>query len=277
MSASATRPTWLPREQWLKTRKSLAVTAVDTWRKFKLRDEELTTEDFRKELLDRATSPAMQVGNAAHAILEHAQPGDVIDGTPGGQVASFAELMDEVERKQRGSDRSFPTRFGRTRIQDFGDNYYTVTMDEQHGPVRVDLHFEIGDDVDLALPPVREMVLGAEYQTRVGPVWVTGRTDGFDRIQVNDHKFTGSPDMEALAESMQWRIYLDIAKADRFRWDVFTMREPLKNETAWRIVAHQHLVQFAYPGMHDDVARMVDETAAAIDTYAPEYWRRYER
>lgn len=268
---------WVPRAQWLAERKSLAVTAVDTWLRFKHGDEG-TTEDFRRELLVRTASPHMLAGSAAHAVLEHAEAGEVVQGSG----TSFRDLLDlhPDDLRELGTalstDRTYPTPYGSHRIESFGDDYYTVTMDERGVVSQVDLRWEISDDVELTLPPVREMTLGGAYPTRIGEVWVSGRVDGFDRIEVVDHKFQGSPDAESIAETYQWRIYLDLAKADRFRWNLFTMKEPLKGESAWRITAMQQLVNYAYPAMHEDVVRAVDDAAAAIDRYAPEYWKRYD-
>lgn len=265
----------MPRAQWLAGRKSLAVTAVDTWRRFQHSDEGLTLEDFRRELLAREQTPHMLAGSAAHAVLEHAQAGEVVQGS-GTSFKDLLDFGDELLITQLQTDRTYPTPYGSQRIESFGDDYYTVTLSERGKVSKIDLQFAISDDVELTLPPVREMTLGATYQTRIGEVWVSGRVDGYDAVEVTDHKFQGNPDAEAISETYQWRIYLDLAQAQRFRWNLFTIKEPLKGESAWRVTGHSALTTYAYPAMHDDCVRVIDEAATAIERYAPEYWKRYD-
>jgi hypothetical protein len=252
--------------------RSLAVTAVDTWRRFKA-TEGLTLADFRADLLERTQTPRMLAGTAAHALLEKLPVGAVLHAAvPFLDVhPTFDEFFDEVH----GFDASI----------EYDGRIYHVTIETQaevdgrHARAKevVDLAFELPDDRAVPVLPVREMKIERVYQTPVGPVLVKGRVDGFDNIEVMDYKFTGQPDLEALAETYQWRIYLDILDAQRFRWEVFTMRDPLRDETAWRICEVQSFTQFRYPNLQADVARAVAEAAVAIDTYAPEYWSRYER
>ena len=215
-------------------RKTLAVTVVDKWRRYH-EDDDMTLEAFRKDLLDRTSSAPAVAGTAGHKILELAAHDEVLE--------HGAFLTVDVEHK-----------------------------DGRHEAV--DLSFEMADAHLLALPPIPEGKVEKTYVTAIGEVIVKGRTDGFDGIEVLDFKFTGKPDLEELERSWQWRLYLDMLGAQRFRWEVFTMRPPLKSETAWRVVDRQTARQYRYPGMEQDVARVVNQTAKMIDLYVPEYWAR---
>jgi hypothetical protein len=236
--------------------RTLAVTALDTWRRWH-EDEEQTVATLRTALLERTQSPVMRAGTAGHQVLE--QPGFFFD-----QRAS------EMGEGGWGE----PTHEG---TFEHGD-YLSVLVDGDGGQtVEVDLTFELPHESTFRLMPIRETKVEKEYATTIGPVVVRGRVDGFDGLEVADTKFTGKPDLEELERSWQWRLYLDMLGARGFRWDVFTMRAPLRGEKAWRIQDHQVLRQYRYPTLEEDVQRAVERFAVLVDRYVPQYWSRNER
>jgi hypothetical protein len=137
-----------------------------------------------------------------------------------------------------------------------------------------EFHLRVELDGTVHVPPIREHFVSRIFDTSIGPVQVRGRVDGTDGFEVVDYKFTGWPDPERFAESWQWRIYLALTGATSFRWEVFTLRQPLKHETAWRVTAHQTFKQYGYPELFADVERAVSDAAAGIDRWAPTYWTR---
>lgn len=108
-------------------------------------------------------------------------------------------------------------------------------------------------DGDLALPVIRELRAYGNY----GPLQVTGQVDGLHGKRVDDHKTTGRFDPERYLAGFQWRFYLDLFGGDRFRWNVFEIREvrPL----VYQVAEPQTLEACRYPGMHEDCARLASE------------------
>lgn len=128
--------------------------------------------------------------------------------------------------------------------------------------------FHIAAEVELELTPIRE--LKAELGLVVDGVLVTlvGVVDGIDGHRVDDHKFTGRFEPERFLDSYQWRIYLLIFNAHRFRWNVFECSQT--NLREYRIFGAHRLEQAAYPGMRDDVLRELREFIAFARVHLPE-------
>jgi len=115
--------------------------------------------------------------------------------------------------------------------------------------------FIIRADVTLALPRVREIRGYKNY----GPLRVTGKVDCIEGKRVDDHKSTGRFDPERYIEGYQWRYYLDLFDADRFRWNVFEMDavdDYNHAGPAYEVFAFHQLEQFRYPGLHQDCATL---------------------
>lgn len=249
--------------------KTIAVTALDTWRRWLEDEDGADLAKLRDELLVRTQNDAMLAGTAGHKMLEDLGAGRIIADPPPPPMGG--DLFDPMD--------------------DFGDDDEPRIVDElEHGaflPIEitgdngerttVDLSIEIPTLEVIRTLPLGEIRVERTYDTPVGPVRVNGRVDGSDGVEILDFKFTGSPDFEELERSHQWKLYLDMTGAQRFRWEVFLMRKPLKGETAWRIQERHTLRQYRYPGLEEDVARSVSQFAVLIDRYVPEYWARASR
>lgn len=132
--------------------------------------------------------------------------------------------------------------------------------------------FEIEADIALALPTVRETRAARTYLDARHAITVSGQVDGIDGLIVTDHKTTQQFDAERYLSGYQWRYYLDIFNADIFRWNVFELRREALQE--YRVVAMHPLVQYRYPGMHEDCARLALDLAEFAAWNLPERFNR---
>lgn len=119
----------------------------------------------------------------------------------------------------------------------------------------------------IALPEVRELKAEEVFQTPSGPVTLVGMVDSLDGTTVRDQKLTERWDAERYLDSLQWRAYLVMFKAQRFVYDVFQGRYDDKRVT---IYGYEAMPFFAYPKMRADVQQAVEELADIIATHLPE-------
>lgn len=114
---------------------------------------------------------------------------------------------------------------------------------------RVDLDgytFLFDIDATLALPETREVRLSKNY----GGIVVSGQVDCIFGNTIIDHKSTSHFDAERYNEGYQWRYYLDIFRANLFRWNVFEMKEV--EIGTWAVTALHVMEQYRYPSMEQD-------------------------
>lgn len=142
-----------------------------------------------------------------------------------------------------------------------GDDIEEVTVDG--------FDFSFAFDLPAVHAPLyREELVERVYGTPHGPVLLRGRVDGREGIEVCDYKLSfGGFDAERYAKSLQWKAYLDMTGAKRFRYVVFQAK--LKGSDVWVYDSHE-LIQWAYAGMSDDVGRRVAEVAAFVHEHVPE-------
>lgn len=133
--------------------------------------------------------------------------------------------------------------------------------------------FNIAGDFELAIPAIREVRASKTWLVDGEPVTISGQLDTIEGKRVEDHKTTARFEPERYLDGYQWRLYLEIFGADRFRWNVFEMA---CNEDAdidgmtWDVFAHHTLEQFRYPAMGDDCARLVAQLARFARIHLPE-------
>lgn len=126
--------------------------------------------------------------------------------------------------------------------------------------------FHFDADLEVTLPMIRESSVEKIYQTPVGPVLLRGKLDG-EGLEAVDYKLTTSTfDAERYAESLQWKAYLDMTGASRFRYLVF---ESKRNDAHVFIRALHEMPLWSYPGMHEEVARRVGELAEFVSRHVP--------
>jgi len=122
--------------------------------------------------------------------------------------------------------------------------------------------FKFELDAELQVPEIKECKAEKDY----GGIQVVGKVDTLEGIVVEDHKTTKQYKAESYAESYQWRFYLDMFNASLFRYNVFERRED--KQTGMQIIKSLNILPlYAYPKMHDDVCRAVQEYAEFYDKH----------
>lgn len=116
--------------------------------------------------------------------------------------------------------------------------------------------FVIPDDLVLDLPAVRELRAHKVYRVDGAPVAITGQVDAIDGRLIVDHKTTARFDPERYLDGCQWRLYLDIFGADRFRWNVFELAEVAERE--YEVRALHRVEQHRYPALAADCQALVE-------------------
>lgn len=116
--------------------------------------------------------------------------------------------------------------------------------------------------LSVELAPIREVRASKTYNVDGVPVAVSGQLDQIDGKRIDDHKTTGRFDPDRYLEGFQWRLYLDIFGADRFRWNVFEIAETDgiagSDAIVYEVKAAHRLEQYRYPQLGADCQRLVE-------------------
>jgi hypothetical protein len=129
--------------------------------------------------------------------------------------------------------------------------------------------FKFCGDFEIALPPVREVRASKTYCGDGYAITISGQVDAIHGKRVEDHKTTGRFDPDRYLTGYQWRMYLEIFGADRFRWNVFEIAvtdDPL----TWEVFAAHRLEQFRYPAIGADCERLAHDLARFAMDRMPE-------
>ena len=123
-------------------------------------------------------------------------------------------------------------------------------------------HFDFTQiDREIAVPPVRELKGSVTFATPSGPVELTGKVDSLLGTRIHDQKLTERWEAEKYIDSLQWRAYLVMFRADTFTYDVFQGRYEGRCVT---ITDYHPMTFYTYPGIARDVERAVAELAAIV-------------
>lgn len=117
--------------------------------------------------------------------------------------------------------------------------------------------FRVECDIELPLSPIREL----RITERLGPVFVRGRIDELEGKAVKDHKTTRSMSSEKYLDGWQWRLYLTMLHANRFRWNIFVLgdtKEEVENKD-YRIREFHKLEALSYPDMRRDCIELAQQ------------------
>lgn len=144
-----------------------------------------------------------------------------------------------------------------------GDEFDCLVGVERDG-----FRFRFEGDFTLPLPIEREPeVMERVFETLSGPVLLRGRIDGREADEtITDYKLSSSFDAERYAGSLQWRAYLLMTGARRFKYVVFQSKRT--EHDVWVYEMHQ-LVFWRYPEMEADVHRRVGELAEFVAAHVP--------
>jgi len=213
----------------------VAVSDIDTYRYY-LDDEDGDFDKLLRRLRrEEPETIEMRAGKALHRFLETgAQPGH-----------TFGLSLDE-------SILNTP----------FDDGYQSIDIDG--------FRFDFSRlEATLPLQPLREIKAEKEYIINGTSVMLVGKVDGMDGLAIDDHKFTTSyftPDR--YFDAYQWRLYLDIYEANRFKYNIFIgkgLGKEGKIETGSDGIARVKLTDFVpfplvrYPELHADCLRVLGE------------------
>lgn len=118
---------------------------------------------------------------------------------------------------------------------------------------------------EIAIPDIRELRASKAY----GPLRVSGQVDALCGLRVEDHKTTGRCDPDRYMAGCQWRFYLDIFRAEIFRWNIFEIK--LVGVREYQVKAPQVLEQFRYPGMEQDCMKLAQDFHAFAVRFLPDH------
>lgn len=143
--------------------------------------------------------------------------------------------------------------------------------------------FHIDADAEIELPSIRELRSHRDYPVDGGVLTVSGQVDGIEARRVDDHKTTQQMDAESYFGGYQWRFYLEIFHANRFRWNVFEIRDAsdtflrklpkdLAALDAQHFIIHgaHRLEQFRYPSIAADCERLAADFYRFAREHLPE-------
>ena len=125
---------------------------------------------------------------------------------------------------------------------------------------------------------IHEVSISKDYQTKFGPVRVSGRVDGMEGRVIRDAKCKfRSPDFQGYIDSYQWRYYEDILLLDCFYYDLFEVKgfKALTGALPYQLPgvsfhAHDPLQCVRYPNLGGDCLAMLNDFLEYIDLR--NYW-----
>lgn len=129
-------------------------------------------------------------------------------------------------------------------------------------------HMEIDGELDM--PEFREIKAEKVYNVNGIPVELVGMVDALHGTRVDDHKTTKRFDAERFFDGYQWRFYLDMFRANQFRWNVFEMREDKKHERTYIVHGFHQPSQWRYPGLEADCQRELSRFVDFVCEHMPE-------
>ena len=116
-------------------------------------------------------------------------------------------------------------------------------------------------DCELPEPQASELKASIIIPTSSGNVLLTGKVDMITGRVIRDQKLTERWDAERYVDSLQWRAYLSMFKAQEFVYDVFVGRYKDQSVT---VTEYHPMRFFSYPDMDKDVHRAVEELAYIV-------------
>lgn len=132
--------------------------------------------------------------------------------------------------------------------------------------------FRFKFDGEIALPALRELKLERQITVDGESHTVVAVVDTFGGIEIGDHKMTSRADAENYAPSIQWRAYLSWFEADVFVYNLFQASSPADEPGVYVISDFVPVTFCRYPGMDDEVGRLVRDFAEFCREFAPDLY-----
>lgn len=126
-------------------------------------------------------------------------------------------------------------------------------------------------DGELSLPAFREVKAEKLYRIDGETLELVGVVDAMEGRTVTDHKTTSQFNAERFMDSMQWRFYLDMMDADCFEWNVFEIKDDGADTV--KVRSFHPLKQWRYPGMAQDINRVLHDFVLFVRANAPDLLR----
>ena len=165
-------------------------------------------------------------------------------------------LDDFIERLKQTTEPTEPMKIGTAFHTILENNEGVLDTVEQDG-----FTFQFDVEGDLTIPPIQEIKAEKVYDT----VTVVGKVDAISGLIIDDHKTTGQFKPESYMDSYQWRIYLDIFGASKFRYNVFERRE---NPQGIQVIRSLNVLPLdRYPDLEEDVQIMIAEYAMFAEVH----------
>lgn len=151
-----------------------------------------------------------------------------------------------------------------TEAMKIGTAFHTIleTLEGELSAVEQDGYtFNFALDADIALPDIKEIKATKDYDG----ITVVGKVDAVSGGVIDDHKTASQFNPDSYFDSVQWKIYLDIFQAEKFRYNVFTRY--VDKQGIINIRALDIFPLYRYPDLEDDVERIVAEYAEFAERY----------
>lgn len=177
--------------------------------------------------------------------------------------ASLEELLRQIRRLDPPS----PEMLAGSAFHDMLDHAHEGTLEVAS---RDDGYsFSFACDAEIELPALRELKAESVFDVQGVRVTLVGKVDAIEGTRVDDHKTTGYFEAERFLQSYQWRCYLLMFGAERFRWNIFEMK-PAGPEKVYTITGFHQLEQIRYHGMDADVTRLLTAYVRFAEQHLPE-------
>lgn len=130
--------------------------------------------------------------------------------------------------------------------------------------------FKVSANAEITLPQLREFKAVESVATINGiRVDLVGVADGINGNEVIDHKLTFRPDMGKFVDAWQWKCYLILFKAAKFRYIVYSAKyinEPEEIE----IYSVSEMSLYRYDEMYNDIKIMLERYIEFLANNCPE-------
>ena len=116
-------------------------------------------------------------------------------------------------------------------------------------------YFDFQCDVEMPRASAVEVPVTKRYDIDGIEVTLAGRCDAIRGHTVVDYKGSGrDPDYESYLTAWQWRAYLAmLPECTDFAYECFTVYNPYKGSTVWRVVRYTQIPLQRYDGLEKDV------------------------
>lgn len=183
-------------------------------------------------------------------------------------VAAYARWRDDPDQEDVGWLINQIVGESETKSMAKGTAFHRVLEDISDGvelqEVEVDgYRFVFSADIEVYLPKIREWRLGKDY----GGIIISGQCDAIEGKTIYDHKTTERFDAENYLDGWQHKFYLDIFGADKFVWNVWTMKHV--EDMEYEVKDLHVLQQFRYPQLTADCQALALEFKEFAARYLP--------